>query len=992
MRRSLALLVVLVLIANALVFTGCNSEKHGDLGKITFKEFTGDDIEYENDTLFVKSQLLITAPEKYTYSDVEKSVKKYNGNIVGCIEFTNDYQVEFTDADYDKLIEIKDNLSNDLSGSEVTFHEAFEADMSADYKDNYDKDFTSKDGNWWRSAIKLTDLENKNYDYENVKVGVNDSSFDTDNPDLSYAFNREKVWHNDKSRLEIEDYHGTNVCGFLAAKKNNGKGIDGVANNVELSAYSDSGEMDSLHRNTSVMADKYSFAKIISSGAKVINYSEGYNELAVASQHGINKAVDYLEKKSQYFNKFFAHFIDYGYEFVIVKSAMNLNAYDSYVYIECDESKEHPYGIKAYKYDDDGDLSNNKRISNLIYTADYDYLGAIKDEKVRNRIIVVGSSDKDNKRAEHSVCGDRVDIYAPGERLTELTTGELGDGTSYAAPIVSGVVALMWGVNPGIKADDIKFLLKSSATQPIIDEKYRVVTASGDEVYMNKYLVNADNAVERAKSHDSTLVVGLGEDEGMLLGHVNKLNEQGERVKFEEPCEILIAKGTAEDVYKDLTDPDSKDKVVYQTIDTDAWGEFDVSLPEGDYYLYASYNNDELRSSVQTFSIAKGEVKYLNDIILSENLNKYYNKKYGWSVKTTPEWKHYGLIKEEDTKWNGREGYVVFAHKEVYEHDFGPDVAGQVMWIYAISKNNTSYNKTNGWYNQGGFLGENKDYYFFWEAPNDVRVPNMNNSEFERQMSEYRQLYDTRDEILNSFKLDSGKDNNTNNSKVDVTHLDPSKCLNFDISKTGWKDFDKGNKVGFYLAEIGGKEFKPWGSKALFKSEETSSDIWSFDPEASGFPIENGKQYYVIFTDKEYARETHELLFDKTCLGDTAYCTGEKSEYTFDESKNALETRWKNSKLGPMKVITLTGRVVGETIPDSYYANKMLVDFLCDKIEYVEISDILKGVRDYTGRTDQQILDDIAVALNLSKDNVEKDIAEAGVKVNWSKSKSKIKR
>lgn len=44
----------------------------------------------------------------------------------------------------------------------------------------------------------------------------------------------------------------------------------------------------------------------------------------------------------------------------------------------------------------------------------------------------------------------------------------------------------------------------------------------------------------------------------------------------------------------------------------------------------------------------------------------------------------------------------------------------------------------------------------------------------------------------------------------------------------------------------------------------------------------------------------------------------------------------------------------------------------------------LNNARDYSGKTDQQLLDHIASRLNLSNDDVSKAIAEAGVWVNWT--------
>ena len=127
----------------------------------SYKEFTNDDVTFENNERFIKNQLLITAAEKFSYSDVEKAVGNYGGKIVGCIEFTNDYQVEFENADYNKLADTIKKLSDDLPDSDITLHNAFSVDSNSE---NYDMDFSSSEGNWWRDAINLTALEREKFE------------------------------------------------------------------------------------------------------------------------------------------------------------------------------------------------------------------------------------------------------------------------------------------------------------------------------------------------------------------------------------------------------------------------------------------------------------------------------------------------------------------------------------------------------------------------------------------------------------------------------------------------------------------------------------------------------------------------------------------------------------------------------------------------------------------------------------------------------------
>lgn len=215
--------------------------------------------------------------------------------------------------------------------------------------------------------------------------------------------------------------------------------------------------------------------------------------------------------------------------------------------------------------------------------------------------------------------------------------------------------------------------------------------------------------------------------------------------------------------------------------------------------------------------------------------------------------------------------------------------------------------------------------------------------------------------------------------------LDTSKCINFDISASGWNN---PGHVGFYIYDItgGGGELIPWGSKKLFKSEETSTNVWSFDPEAQGIELDSSQQYFIIFINENTTEQTCNLVMDSTCIGDTAYCTGNKLENDVDSGKSNLETAWKQSSLGPMKVVTSIGNVIGTTIPKNTNAYDMFVKFL---------KDTLANARTYivdTGKkTEQQLIDDTAAALGIGKSDCEKAIKESGADTTWKAADSTLK-
>lgn len=80
--------------------------------------------------------------------------------------------------------------------------------------------------------------------------------------------------------------------------------------------------------------------------------------------------------------------------------------------------------------------------------------------------IAVGATDQNDQRSSLSKYGTGIDIVAPGESIysTTLSNSYLSDGgTSFSAPQVSGVIALMLSVNPNLTPSEIRTILRNTA-------------------------------------------------------------------------------------------------------------------------------------------------------------------------------------------------------------------------------------------------------------------------------------------------------------------------------------------------------------------------------------------------------------------------------------------------------------------------------------------------------------------------------------------------
>jgi len=203
-------------------------------------------------------------------------------------------------------------------------------------------------------------------------------------------------------------FHGTFVAGIIAANRHNGIGIDGIADNVEIMVLRVVPDGDERDKDVA-LAIRYA----ADNGANIINMSFGKNY--TTGKQFVDDAIKYAEEHN-----------------VLMVHAAGNDADN------VDVGVHYPTNI----------MDNGTTVKNWVT------IGATKDVLDKNFCAVFSNYGKKS-----------VDLFAPGVNIISLYPGNsynMGDGTSYSCPVVSGVAALVWSYYPELTSLELKDVLTNS--------------------------------------------------------------------------------------------------------------------------------------------------------------------------------------------------------------------------------------------------------------------------------------------------------------------------------------------------------------------------------------------------------------------------------------------------------------------------------------------------------------------------------------------------
>lgn len=308
---------------------------------------------------------------------------------------------------------------------------------------------------WYLSRIGVYNAWDITMGSPDIRVAVIDTGVDADHPDLAGQIVAQADTVDNDDSADDDIGHGTHVAGIIAANANNGIGVAGVAPGVKLIAvdvFTKSGS-DSFAYTTDVV-EGITFAK--NNLADVINLSLGSYTDDWSFEEAVNGAV--------------------GSGIPVVCAAGN----DATGTAHYPSDYEASIGVIATNWNDT--------------IADYSNYGNAKD-------ISAPGGDSESYPYWDSYI---ISTYNNG--------GYVGmTGTSMAAPVVSGVVALMLSANPALSVAQVKGILYATAAE---------LGTPGKDMFYGDGRVDAYYAVAAAKAPVHVTSVGISsESESLAPGN-----------------------------------------------------------------------------------------------------------------------------------------------------------------------------------------------------------------------------------------------------------------------------------------------------------------------------------------------------------------------------------------------------------------------------------------------------------------------------------------
>lgn len=521
----------------------------------------------EDSTTYINDAITVFFSDDATLLDKKKIVKALDGEIVGKVDFMNEYEIKIERSDFYEINNLCDEL---MENDKVEFAScSLTEKITPDYVPNDPWNLTDWDddaldrrslySNWW---IKATDTD-KAWDYDeyfsDIDVGIVDSGFDPTHEDLEGKI----VFPNEFfEKNNAPSYHGNHVAGIIGATQDNEKGLTGIVRDGKLVCIDWQANEEQGQKWNNSARIMTGFVNAVRAGAKVVNFSLGSSGTI---KNGIDRLQIVKDTQGKFNSYYIAKMLQRGYDFICCQSAGNG------VY----KNDKFAYAV---------DASNNGTFCPITVDNAVKTVKGVTPQEIVDRIIIVAAAKftgfNTYEQADFSNGGSQVSICAPGYDI--YSTYYKGDGkdynycsyaylkgTSMAAPIVTGIASLVWSVNPSFTGAQVKHFVCDEE-----NTKYEVADSSS-ELHLptgTMRMVNAQLAVEAA--------IKECENYGTVTGRL-----EWAKITPSKVIDFIITSKETGMVYRFMTD---------------TAGNFNVKLPAGSYTL-------DLSGKKRNFTVTEGE-------------------------------------------------------------------------------------------------------------------------------------------------------------------------------------------------------------------------------------------------------------------------------------------------------------------------------------------------------------------------------------------------